>query len=1117
MGLKDIDLRRALKSFPYIIDGTPQQFEANGGVVHGKIKGIHGGLLPNNDPPHPQTHTALDDDVGAKGTPQYINVKGGPAETIPFPEKYDPNVGGIHGGIEGPAPAQPPHQEDHSHLDDAPLSGVNPQTFVYNGYTVLGVPTPIESKFVDGENADWPSQTMMSGQIAGRTASQPEGVGSLGNPQTFTITHAAGEATITGLQGEFNISELGLLAEKSLLMKTWKGSVELDLENFPAPKFYNPDGWKSSETHGTDFTWPTYRGLGTSSPEKEGFRFGGGHAQQGFTVNLFGARTIDGPIVEDVVDNYTRLVKESGFWGNFVNKQSSLQEDSIYKQDVFTTFDGILFEMGFEPGTRAVRIGNTFKPNTKPAYTKDVPIGGGGGVGGPPTLTSNKYKGLKGVKYNSPIDVEAGKFEGDTEYDYDSVPKLLWLYDNMIVGEGKVSPVEGWQIKNDLNWRLPGSSGTITADALQGMSNSAASSWNSWVANAMQGYAYPIVPSINLINSTPKYATHTQARYFTKKGLEDEKTGTPEAELTTNVLEEASQFIGKDQITKGFFQDGALGAKAPRMAFLLDAIIFAAKDSAAFTEAWIKHMGNNKDELSYVSPPMSTLASPHGTSTMGVPNKDSQPHTSDRPYIKKSDWSDFKDDQDNKANPFYFYSKMGDTSNGMGVPNGEDKLHDQSETNFFGTDEKNKIVSLKDPIGPHSKGGMPTIKSYMTLDEKGETEISKTIPKIVGGIDIPDEEGGDDEKVTSINSDKMGSQTKNTVGLLHKYSTLAYPALGAFDDKDQADEGGAKSLMYSETLRSPSEMNETIKTEFGGKGAERPPWLSALSGPAKDGARDLGKKKTYAIGRQGMMPVGVDDADKVVSVDGKANINKVDGKYINDYVDKVNAIPYGSREWGPDKTDVEDLDFIPLIFHDLWNKKDIVFRTMNLGAITDTVTPEWTEQDFIGRSVPAATYSKTDRKFSFDFDVYPKTRQEFPILLEKVNYLVGLCYPNLDKFMRQAGPLIKLTVGDILRSQMGYLTGCTVTFPDDSPWEIDKGLRFTKRINLSIDFTYIGGYIPIATGKHYGLSWLDGQSMAATGVGYEKFPGRNKGTVNPDEDGNKIPGINNLFAELGQE
>ena len=70
--------------------------------------------------------------------------------------------------------------------------------------------------------------------------------------------------------------------------------------------------------------------------------------------------------------------------------------------------------------------------------------------------------------------------------------------------------------------------------------------------------------------------------------------------------------------------------------------------------------------------------------------------------------------------------------------------------------------------------------------------------------------------------------------------------------------------------------------------------------------------------------------------------------------------------------------------------------------------------------------------------------------------------------------MIKLTLGDIVDHQMGYITSCTVTFPGDSTWETDKGLRFTKQINVAVEFAFIGGNIPVATGKHYGLPWLDG-------------------------------------------
>ena len=122
----------------------------------------------------------------------------------------------------------------------------------------------------------------------------------------------------------------------------------------------------------------------------------------------------------------------------------------------------------------------------------------------------------------------------------------------------------------------------------------------------------------------------------------------------------------------------------------------------------------------------------------------------------------------------------------------------------------------------------------------------------------------------------------------------------------------------------------------------------------------------------------------MVSIDGKAVIHLDNGKILkgNKFVDQVNAIPYGERTGGANDKDVEDLDFIPLIFYDVWNEKSITFRGMNLGAITDTVTPSWEEQEYVGRPVKSHTYGGTERSISFDFDIYPKTRQEFPVLLE---------------------------------------------------------------------------------------------------------------------------------------
>ena len=102
--------------------------------------------------------------------------------------------------------------------------------------------------------------------------------------------------------------------------------------------------------------------------------------------------------------------------------------------------------------------------------------------------------------------------------------------------------------------------------------------------------------------------------------------------------------------------------------------------------------------------------------------------------------------------------------------------------------------------------------------------------------------------------------------------------------------------------------------------------------------------------------------------------------------DKVNMHPYGDKE-----LDKNTSDFIKFKFKDIVNNKFIIFRAL-LSGISDSITPDWTDIQYIGRPDKVYVYKGADRKVSFNFDIYPKTKQEFPVLLEKLNYLIGLCY-----------------------------------------------------------------------------------------------------------------------------
>ena len=197
------------------------------------------------------------------------------------------------------------------------------------------------------------------------------------------------------------------------------------------------------------------------------------------------------------------------------------------------------------------------------------------------------------------------------------------------------------------------------------------------------------------------------------------------------------------------------------------------------------------------------------------------------------------------------------------------------------------------------------------------------------------------------------------------------------------------------------------------------------------------------------------------------------GNEQSDNVDKVNITPILSGESGtlPDRI-LEHKDFIKFNFFNVIEKKYIVFRAI-LEGLTDSISPEFNPTRYLGRPDNVYTYVGTDRTVAFGFRLYPKTKQELPVLLEKMNYLVGLCYPSYTEQERMITPFIELTIGDMFVSTPGLLNSLTITVEDASTWEIQEGLQYPHFISAQCEFQHIGKYVPHNVGKHYDLSWLD--------------------------------------------
>jgi hypothetical protein len=228
-------------------------------------------------------------------------------------------------------------------------------------------------------------------------------------------------------------------------------------------------------------------------------------------------------------------------------------------------------------------------------------------------------------------------------------------------------------------------------------------------------------------------------------------------------------------------------------------------------------------------------------------------------------------------------------------------------------------------------------------------------------------------------------------------------------------------------------------------------------------------------------------AQQFAKIDVKANISKktqvsiLDAKILGDVgVDKVNMIPYGKRNADEQVAD-DNLDFIPFRFEDM-NGNRIVFRAL-LSGITDTFTPEYAAERYIGRPDNVYVYLGTTREVSFTFDIYPKSDQELVRLWEKMNYLAGLTYPSwagaAGGGAGMVAPFCKLTIGDMFKDTSGYISGLTYTVQDNGTWET-VWTKLPKYIQASCTFVYIGDRLPSSSQKHYEVPWIAEEKYSST-------------------------------------
>ena len=162
-----------------------------------------------------------------------------------------------------------------------------------------------------------------------------------------------------------------------------------------------------------------------------------------------------------------------------------------------------------------------------------------------------------------------------------------------------------------------------------------------------------------------------------------------------------------------------------------------------------------------------------------------------------------------------------------------------------------------------------------------------------------------------------------------------------------------------------------------------------------------------------------------------------------------------------ENTFIEDLDFISLKFYSVYKQTFVPFRA-TISGLTETFSPSWESNKYIGNPFNFYTYNSIERSVSFKFVVYSLSVDEHKAAWDRIRFLSSLVYPqafgNTSKYV--VPPFIKLSLGDIYNKKEGFIESLTYTIDDNTPWEIGlngdtSNYKLPTMINVDITIKFV--------------------------------------------------------------
>jgi hypothetical protein len=158
-------------------------------------------------------------------------------------------------------------------------------------------------------------------------------------------------------------------------------------------------------------------------------------------------------------------------------------------------------------------------------------------------------------------------------------------------------------------------------------------------------------------------------------------------------------------------------------------------------------------------------------------------------------------------------------------------------------------------------------------------------------------------------------------------------------------------------------------------------------------------------------------------------------------LDKINASPIYTRTSGSIGRNSKDYnDLVSFRIGIIDPTSPNTTRYMNFRAyidsFSDSYSATWKGQRYMGRAEEFYKYDGFGRDISLAFTVVAHSQGEMHGMYQKLNFLASSLAPTYTTSGYMAGNLAKLTFGDYIYEQPGFISSITYDIPEESSWDL---------------------------------------------------------------------------------